>query len=683
MDAEVNPLLSPWHAPFGLPPFARVRPEHFGPAFAHAMREHREEIAAIAGNPAPASFDNTLAAFDRSGRSLGRIEALFYTLAASDTSAALQAVQRELAAPISAHWSAVYQDSALFARIEAVQPLATGAGLEPGAQRLAERLQLDFVRAGARLADADKARYGDILQQLAEATTAFAQNLLHDEAGYKLVLRGEADLVGLPDFVRASARQAACERGLGGDERAHVVTLSRSLIVPFLTFSSRRELREQAWRAWVGRGESEGEHDNRPVARRILALRREQAALMGQASFADHALADSMAGTRDRVWALLDDVWPRALAACERERAMLRSEMDTKGALHELQPWDWRYWAEQVRRRHFALDEAEVKPYFALPAMVDALFDCARALFGVSFHARPDLAAYHPDVRAYEMRDAGGAVRGLFLQDNFARAAKRSGAWMSELRWQYENGASSLPIVLNNNNFARGSGDEPALLSADDVRTLFHEFGHGLHGLLSQVHFQRQSCTQVLRDFVELPSQLFEHWATERAVLKRHARHWRTSVPIPDALIERLDAARKFGQGYESVRYTASAIVDMAAHQSAQPVGDVVAFERQVMAQRGLPPAVGMNHRLAHFQHLFAGSAYAAGYYVYLWAQVLDADAWDAFVEAGDPFDAGTAQRLLRCIYAVGDSVEPGQAYRAFRGRDAVLEPMLKDRGLI
>ena len=683
MDAEVNPLMSPWSAPFGLPPFARVQPQHFRPAFEQAMAEHREEMAAIAAHSKPAGFDNTLAAFDRAGRQLNRIEALFYNLAASDTSPALQAVQRDLAAPMSAHWSAVYQDSALFARIDAVHAGLAASDTPPEARRLVQRVHQDFVRAGACLSDADKARYSGIMQQLAEATTAFAQNVLHDEAEFRLVLRGEAELAGLPDFVRASARQAACERGLGDDAGAHVVTLSRSLIVPFLTFSSRRDLREQAWQAWVGRGERDGEHDNRPVARQILALRREQAALLGQANFADHALGDTMARTRQKVWGLLDNVWPRALAACERERQMLQAEMAAQGVTHELQPWDWRYWAEQVRHRHFALDETEIKPYFPLPAMVSALFDCAQALFGVSFHERPDVTAYHADVKAYEMRDAAGAVRGLFLQDNFARPAKRSGAWMSDLRMQYENGETSLPIILNNNNFARGSGDEPALLSADDVRTLFHEFGHGLHGLLSRVQFQRLSGTQVLRDFVELPSQLFEHWATERAVLKRHARHWRTGEPIPDALIERLEAARKFGQGYESVRYTASAIVDMAAHESPQPVLDVVAFERQVMAERGLPAAAGMNHRLPHFQHLFAGSSYAAGYYVYMWAEVLDADAWDAFVEAGDPFDATTAQRLLRCIYSVGDSIEPGETYRAFRGRDAVIEPMLKDRGLM
>jgi peptidyl-dipeptidase Dcp len=518
------------------------------------------------------------------------------------------------------------------------------------------------------------------MQRLAELTTTFAQNVLHDEAAYALELRSEADLAGLPAYLRAAAHQAAVERGLDCD---HAITLARSLIVPFLSFSQRRELREQAWRAWVSRGERAGAHDNRPVAREILALRREQARLHGHTSYADYALADTMACTQSRVWALLDEVWAKAVPALERERAMLEAARDAHGMREALAPWDWRYWAEQVRRQHYALDDAELKPYFPLPNMVQAAFDCANRLFGLRFTPREDVGAYHDDVRAYEVADAGGRVVGLFLQDNFARAGKRSGAWMSALHWQHRNGLESRPVVLNNNNFARGDGNGPTLLSLDDVRTLFHEFGHGLHGLLSDVRYERLSGTQVLRDFVELPSQLFEHWIDEPEVLKRHARHSKTGEPIPDLLIERVHAARRFGQAYESVRYTASALVDMAAHAATDPIDDVVAFEQRVLAERGAPAVAGLNHHLPHFQHLFSGSSYAAGYYVYLWAEVLDADAYDAFVEAGDPFDADTAERVRRWIYSSGNSVEPGAAYAAFRGRAASLEPMLRERGLI
>jgi peptidyl-dipeptidase Dcp len=679
MDMPTNALLVDWNAPHSLPPFDAIRPDHFVPALQRAMARHRDELSAIAGQSAPPDFANTLAAYDRAGELLRRIESVLYSLCASATSTELRAVQRDMAGPLAAHWSAVQQDERLFARIAAVHASREAAGLTPEQQRLVERVTLDFQRAGAALAPEPRARYAAVMQRLAELTTRFGQNVLHDESAYVLPLRDEADFAGLPEAVRAAARQAGAERGVDGA----VITLSRSLIVPFLTHSERRDLREAAWRAWVGRGEQAGEHDNRPVAREILALRREQAALLGYASYADFALADTMAGRPERVWALLDEVWSRALPAAERERAMLREAMQAAGVDGEIEAWDWRYWAEKVRQQHFALDDAQVKPYFPLPAMVAAAFDCAERLFGIRFERREDLAGYHPDVQVYEVKDSASRSVGLFLHDNFARPTKRSGAWMNNLSEQHRNGVSQLPVVLNNNNFAKAEPGQPTLLSPDDVRTLFHEFGHGLHGLLSDVHYQRLAGTSVLRDFVELPSQLYEHWAKERSVLRRHARHWQTGEPVPEAVLDRIEAADRFGQGYETLRYTASAIVDMAAHQSPEPVDDIVAFEARVLAERGLPHAVGMNHRLPHFQHLFSSSSYAAGYYVYLWAEVLDADAYTAFQEAGDPFDAATARRLRECILSRGDSLEPGAAFRAFRGRDPRLEPMLEDRGLL
>jgi peptidyl-dipeptidase Dcp len=610
MDAPVNPLLTVWDAPFGLPPFESVQPEHFRPAFDRGMREHRDELARIGAQADAPTFHNTMAAFDASGRLLSRVESLFHNLAASATSDALQAVQREMAAPLAAHWSAVYMDAALFARIHQLHTERERLDLSAEQRRLLERVHLDFVRSGARLSGAARQRYAQLMQRLAELTTTFAQNVLHDEASYVLVLQDEADLDGLPDFLRAAARQAAHERGSSG----HVITLARSSIVPFLTFSRRRDLREQAWRAWVSRGERGGSHDNRAVAREILALRREQAALHGHASYADYALADTMAREQSRVWTLLDQVWSKALPALERELAMLLAARDAHGVRDPIEPWDWRYWAEHVRREHFSLDEAELKAYFPLSGMVQAAFDCAQRLFGLRFTPRTDITTYHADVRTYEVSEADGRVVGLFLQDNFARAGKRSGAWMSALQWQHRNGPESRPVVLNNNNFARGQAGGPTLLSLDDVRTLFHEFGHGLHGLLSNVDYERLSGTQVLRDFVELPSQLFEHWIDEPEVLKRHARHWKTGAPIPDELIERVRAARRFGQAYEAVRYTISAIVDMAAHAAREPIDDIVAFEQRVLAERHAPAVAGMNHRLPHFQHLFSGSGYAEGY---------------------------------------------------------------------
>jgi peptidyl-dipeptidase Dcp len=684
-DASSNPLLQPWDTPYGLPPFAAVRPEHFAPAFAAALKAHRAEVDAIAANPAPPTFDNTIAAFDRSGRLAARIEGMFYNLTASETSPALQQVELQMAPVLAAHQNAIYMHPGLFGRIATLHAARATLGLSAEQERLLERFHLDFVRAGARLEGAAQRRYAEVTERLAELTTQFGQNVLADESAYRLVLRDERDLAGLPDFVRAAARQAAVERGVAD---AWVVTLSRSHIVPFLTFSDRRDLREQAWRAWTSRGEQPGPHDNRPVAREILALRLEQARAHGHASYADYALADSMAGSQAAVGRLLEQVWERAKASVEREREALRALMLSRGEDYALEAWDWRYYAEKVRQLRYELDEAQVKPYFPLDRMVDAVFDCAQRLFGIRFIAQPQVQAYHPDVKVYEVRGDADQLIGVFLHDNHARATKRSGAWMSSYRMQSRNTAPSggavTPIVVNNNNFARGAPGAPTLLSFDDARTLFHEFGHGLHGLLSSVTYERLSGTNVLRDFVELPSQIFEHWLSEPEVLKKHARHHVTGEPIPDELVRRLHAAERFNQGYETVRYTASALVDMAVHARTEPdVTDIVAFEREVLERIALPAAVGVNHRLPHFQHLFAGSGYAAGYYVYLWAEVLDADGFDAFGEAGNPFDPTLAQRLRQYIYASGNSLEPGAAYRAFRGRAATVDAMLRQRGLV
>ena len=683
---EDNPLLRPWAGEYGLPPFAEARAEHFAPAFGEAMRVHLTEIDAIAQSSEAPSFANTIASLDRVGRLFDRIGGLFHNLTSSETSPALQAVEREMAPLLAGHDSKVYMHRGLFARVDALHEQRHELGLSDEQLRVLERYHMDFVRAGARMDASAQKRYAEVMQRLADLTTRFGQNVLADESGFQLVLKGDADLAGLPDFVRAAARQAASDRGVVGSS---VITLSRSHIVPFLAFSERRDLREQAWRAWTSRGEHEGSSDNRGVAAEILKLRLEQAHLHGYASYADYALADTMAGTQEAVTSLLMQVWKPARARALVEREALEALALSRGDPATIEPWDWRFYAEKVRQLRFHLDEAAIKPYFSLESITEAAFDCAGRLFGLSFAPRPELVVYHPDVKVYEVRGASGAPIGLFLHDNFARPSKRSGAWMSAYRMQSKNGgsrgdASVLPIIVNNNNFAKGAPGEPTLLSFDDARTLFHEFGHGLHGLLSDVTYERLSGTNVLRDFVELPSQLFEHWLGEPEVLKRHARHYASGESIPDALIEKLHAARHFNQGFETVRYTASALVDMAAHaQTDVAVSDVVDFERAELEKIGLPPGVGLNHRLTHFQHLFSGSGYAAGYYVYLWAEVLDADGFEAFVEAGNPFDAVVAKRLARFIYSAGNSIEPGAAYRAFRGRPATPQPMLKQRGLV
>lgn len=676
--ATENPLLADWTGPYGLPPFREIRPEHFEPAFEQAMREQLAEVDAIATRSEPPTFENTVQAFDRCGRLYNRIELLFHNLAASETGPELQAVQRDMAPRLAAHENAIAMHAGLFARIAALHRRRHELGLDEEDLQLLERVHFDFVLAGATLTGAARERHGRIAEELAQLTTRFAQNLLAEEAGWVLPLRGEIDLAGLPESVRSAARSAAMERSLGA--QAYAVTLSPSLAEPFLTFSARRDLREQVWRARVERGAHPGEHDNRPVTARIIALRQELAALHGHASYADYALADRMAQNTQAVLDLLEQAWEPAKARAAQDRERLTAMAQQLGEPTPIAAWDWRYLAEKVRQQEFDLDDAQLKPYFALDNMIAAMFDVAGRLFGLDFVEQPEPPVYHPDVRLWEVRNRDGRPIGVFLGDNFARPTKRSGAWMSVFRSQSEIGGGTLPIVVNNNNFAKAT---PTLLSFDDVRTLFHEFGHGLHALLSQVRHERLSGTRVLRDFVELPSQLLENWALEPQVLAQHARHWQTGETIPHALLEKLLRARQFDQAWATIQYTGPALIDMALHSlpAGTPV-DVAEFEAQQQRALGVPEDIGQRHHLTHFQHLFAGG-YAAGYYVYMWAEVLEADAFDAFTEAGDPFHGDTAERLHRHIYSTGGKHQPAQAYRAFRGRDPVVHAMLKKRGLL
>ncbi len=678
-DSTTNPLLQPWAPPYGLPPFGQVNSAHFVPAFERALAQHLAEIEAIAAHPETPSFENTIAELDTSGRLLDRITLLFHNLTASETSPALQKVQLEMAPKLAAHENTVFMHAGLFARIDALFEKRDKLGINAEQLRVLERVHLDFVRAGARLSGQERQRYGEIMGELATLCTQFGQNLLAEESTYTLELKTEADRAGLPAFVLQAATAAAQQRGLGED--AYALTLSPSLAEPFLTFSSRRDLRETLWRARVARGAHAGEHDNRPVAAKIMALRQEQAALHGYTTYADYELVDRMAGKTGAVLELLQQAWEPAKAYADVDRQALTDMARALGEPTPIAAWDWRYLAQKVRAQRFDLDDAELKPYFSLDAMVAAMFDCAQRLFGLRFVEQSEYVLHHPDARLWEVRAQDGALVGLFIGDNFARSSKRSGAWMSVFRSQSGHFGGTLPIVINNNNFAKAS---PTLLSFDDVRTLFHEFGHGLHGLLSKVHYERLAGTQVLRDFVELPSQLFENWAMEPEVLQRHARHYETGEPMPAALLDKLKRSRQFDQAWATVQYTGPALIDMALHAlpNGTPV-DIAAFEAEQCAKLGIPDDIGLRHGLSHFQHLFSGSSYAAGYYVYMWAEVLEADGFAAFTEAGNPFDAATAERLLRTIYSSGNRQNPADAYRAFRGRDPQVQPMLKKRGLL
>ena len=672
--SETNPLLTAWDAPFGLPPFDRIRPEHFAPAFEAAMAENLEEIAAIGSDPAAPGFENTIEALERSGRALARVGLVFSNLVYSFGGEALEALDREMSPRLAQHGMRVALDPQVFARVRALHERREELNLEEDQRRLLERTHLGFIRSGAALDDEAKARMTAISERLAVLHTGFGQNVLHDENAWHMALEKD-DLVGLPAFLRDGMAAAATERGIPG----YAVTLSRSLIEPFLTFSARRDLRERAYRAWIARGAHPGEHDNRPLIPEILALRAERARLLGYETYAAFRLADTMAGSAAAVQGLLAEVWEPAKAKAAAERDRLLALARREGFEGDLAPWDWRFLAERVRLADYALDEAELKPFFVFDSIQQAAFDTATRLFGVTFTPREDVPLYHPDVRAYEVRDTEGHV-GVFLADPYARPGKRSGAWMSSYRDQEDLDAPVSPVIVNNNNFAKS---EPVLLSFDDAETLFHEFGHALHGLLSRVRYPSQSGTSVRRDFVELPSQIYEHWMALPETLRRYALHHRTGEPLPEALSERLLSARNFNQGFATVEYTSSALIDMALHSHPDPSSiDIDRFEAAFLAEIGMPAEIGFRHRPAHFQHLFAGGGYAAGYYSYLWAEVLDADGFEAFTEAGDPFDPATAARL-RTLLSAGDTRDPMMLYAAFRGREPSTAALLRGRGLV
>jgi len=664
-----NPLLADWHSDFELPPFAQITDDHFAPAFDAAMAEGRAAYAAIANNPEAPSYANTIEAMEQADALLDRVAGVFFNLAGADSTPAREDLQRDLSPKLSAYSSEIINNRALFDRIEALWAARDTLGLDPEQDRVLMLYRRMFLRAGAALQGDAAARLTEVKSRLASLGTQFTQNLLADERDWVMPVD---DLSGLPDFVVASARAAAEERGLSG----HVITLSRSLIVPFLQFSTRRDLRERAYTAWAARGANGGATDNRAIAAEVLALRAERAKLLGYNTFADYKLETEMAGTPQAVRDLLMQVWTPARAKAVADAEKLEAMLHADGQPSPLQPWDWRYYAEKLRRAEHDLDEAALKPYLSLDNMIAAAFDCAHRLFGLEFRAL-DVPLYHPDARAWEVTRAGRHIA-VFIGDYFARGSKRSGAWCSTMRSQRKLGGDVRPIVVNICNFAKG---DPALLSYDDARTLFHEFGHALHQMLSDVTHGFISGTSVARDFVELPSQLYEHWLEVPEVLAQHARHVTTGEPMPQDLLERLLGAQNFDQGFSTVEYVASAMVDLEFH-AGPPPSDPMQKQAEVLDALGMPQAIRMRHATPHFAHVFAGDGYSSGYYSYMWSEVMDADAFDAFVEAGDAFDPETAGKLERFILSAGGSKEAEALYTAFRGRMPGVDALLRGRGL-
>ncbi|PWJ22364.1 M3 family metallopeptidase [Jannaschia seohaensis] len=666
-----NPLLAPWTTPFEMPPFGGMSDEDFGPALEQGMEEGRAAYAAIAANPEPPSFDNTIEAMERADATLDRVAGVFYNLAGADSTPAREALQREMAPKLSAYSSEITNNKALFSRIETIWNQRDNLDLTEEQQRVLMLTRRGFVRAGAALEGAAAERLTEVKSRLATLGTQFAQNLLADERNWFMDL-SEADMEGLPDFVKDTARAAGKER----DRPGAVVTLNRSLIVPFLQFSPRRDLREKAYEAWTARGANGGETDNRDIATEILKLREERANLLGYDSFAAYKLEPEMAGTPEAVRDLLMKVWEPAKTAALADAEHLSRMATADGITGPLEPWDWRYYAEKRRVELHDLDETELKPFFQLDRMIEAQFACANRLFGLEF-APLDIEVYHPDVRAWEVTRDGKHLA-VFLGDYFARSSKRSGAWCSAMRSQSALDGEVRPIVVNVCNFAKG---DPALLSYDDARTLFHEFGHALHQMLSDVTYQSISGTSVARDFVELPSQLYEHWLEVPEVLAEFATHAETGEAMPEALRDRLLRAATYDMGFATVEYVASALVDLAFHDGPAPA-DPMQRQAEVLETIEMPRAIRMRHATPHFAHVFAGDGYSSGYYSYMWSEVMDADAFAAFEEKGDPFDAELARKLEESILSTGGSRDAAELYTAFRGRLPGVEALLKGRGL-
>jgi len=683
---ETNPLLEAWAGPLGgVPPFSRVQVEHFKPALEQAMTSALAEVNRIAAQPDPPSFDNTLAALERASHTLDRVRAVYNVWTSSLQTPEVQAVEREMGPKLAAFSDQITQNSALFARITAVYETRESAGLTPEQQRLAWVRYDHFVRTGAKLDAPSKTRLAEINQRLAALFTTFGQNVVADESNQFVLIEQQADLIGLPMSFQQSAAAEAVSRGHAGK---WVISNTRSSVAPFLTYSDRRDLREKVWKMFVDRGDSPGATDNNPIITEILSLRAERAKLLGYPTHAHWRMANTMAKTPDQAIALLERVWKPAVSRVREEvrdmQAFANKELG-QGKIR-IEPWDYRYYGEKVRKQKYDLDGNQVKSYLQLDKLREAMFWVAGELHGLQFTRADNVKGFHPDVTAWKVSSTvSGSDVGMFFFDPWARQGKRSGAWASAYRLQQRFDGDVRPIVSNNSNFMKGAANEPTLVSWDDAETLFHEFGHALHGLLSNVQYPSLAGTQVFRDYVEFPSQINEHWLATPEVLQRFALHYQTGEPIPASLVQRIENASTFNQGFDTVEFLASAMFDMRVHLVGADSGvdkiDPRTFERETLAKLGMPKEIVMRHRSPHFQHIFGSDSYSAGYYSYLWADVLTADAFQAFVEAGGPYDRAVAARLRDNVLSQGNTVDPAEGYRRFRGRDAHVDALMKKRG--
>ena len=675
---EVNPLVAAWGGPYGgVPPWDQIRPDYFPGAFEMALAAQRSEIDAIVSSADPPTFQNTIEAFERSGQARDRVSRLFGVAVDNVTTPQYQALEREWEPKLTAASDAIFMNPRLFERVAGVYASLGRSTLAPDQRRLTGRLHDLFVRRGARLGEAEKRRLSAINQELASLFAEFGQKVLADEDTWT-VLERAADLAGLPAALVDSAKAAADERRLAGK---WIIANTRSSVDPFLTFSSRRDLRERVWKKFKSRGDNGDENDTKATITRIVKLRAERARLLGFASHAHWRMADTMARDPKAAQALMMQVWPAAVARVREEVDDMRQVAARENGPATIEPWDYLYYAEKVRKERYDLDESELKPYFSLPNMIAAALWAAEQRYGLSFsEVTGQVPVFHPDVQVWEVRDAGtGAHRALFYFDSFARQGKRSGAWASVYRSQQKLIGPIAPIASNNNNFIKGVPGTPALISLDDAETLFHEFGHALHAIVQDITYPGLATTP--RDFVEFPSQVNEHWVLTREILDRFARHYQSGEPMPQALVAKVDRSRKFNQGYATVEYLAAAILDMELHTRPDGAFDPATFEREALARIDMPRQIALRHRLPQFDHLFGSDGYSAGYYSYLWSDVMAADAWQAFVEAGGPWDKALAERFRAVILAEANSTDRAEAYRRFRGRDPDVKALFEKRG--
>ncbi|MDD2797738.1 MAG: M3 family metallopeptidase [Bacteroidales bacterium] len=678
---ETNPFLTTYTTPFGVPPFDKIQNKDYLPAFEEGMKLHNREIDAIVNNPQAPTFKNTIEALDFSGETLKKVSQVFFNITESETNEELQKISEKITPIITEHGDNIALNEKLFSRIKGVHDNQDKENLTTEQKRVLDEYYKDFVRSGALLNETQKERMRAINKELANLSLKFGNNLLKETNSFIIEVNNEADLSGLPESVKTAAAEEAKQHK---SKAKWVFTVQKPSMLPFLQYADNRQLREKLYKGYINRGDNDNEFDNKAIDAKIIKLRLEKANLLGFKSFADFTLDNKMAKTPERVMALLNGIWTPALQRAKEELADMQKLSDSEGNSFKLQSWDWWYYTEKVRKAKYNFDEDALKPYFKLENVLNGVFMVANKLYGISFTEIKNAPVYHPDVKAFEVKDADGSFLGVLYTDYFPRPGKRQGAWMSNFRDQYvHNGKEVRPVIVNVGNLTKPTADSPSLLTLDEVETLFHEFGHAMHGMLTKCSYPRVSGTSVARDFVELPSQLMEHWATHPEVLKMYARHYQTGELIPDSLIQKMENASKFNQGFMTTELLAAAILDMKYHslQNADNL-DIRKFETDAMNEIGLISEIVPRYRSTYFKHIFDGDGYSAGYYSYLWAEVLDADAFNAYEEAGNIFDQQVATRYRQNILEKGGSEDPMKLYKQFRLAEPNPNALLKNRGL-